>query len=83
MPAEKLGKGGDEEVGAFVVEEARDYDYCDGVVGSDGSGGVRGWRQETGVGGLELREFGFVGAEGLEAGGDYGVRDYADGERIE
>lgn len=43
MLGEEEGKGGDEEVGAFVVEEAGDDDYGYGGSGGEGKGGVRGW----------------------------------------
>lgn len=43
MLAEEEGEGGDEEVGAFVVEEAGDYDDCYWVSRSEWVAGVWGW----------------------------------------
>ena len=42
VEGEDAGEGGYEEVGAFVVEEARDDYDCDGVVGAE----VVGWGGE-------------------------------------
>lgn len=49
MVGEEKREGGDEEICAFVVEEAGDYDYGYGVVGEDGEVGVWGWGEGVGV----------------------------------
>lgn len=76
VAGEEEGEGGDEEVGAFVVEETGDYDDGDGVVGTDWMAGVRERGKEGGlvVGGVGEVEF--VGLEGLEAGWNDGVGDH-------
>lgn len=76
---EQQGQGADEEVGAFVVEEAADYYDGYGVARAEGLAGVRGWGEEGASGGLEVRGFGFVGLKWAEVAGYYCVGDYGDG----